>query len=103
MGMRRSRTRDERGASAVEFALVAPFVLVLLLGMIQYGLYFNDASSARQGVRETARMGVVKNFPSCGAASTDWDRLRCQAESQIGFVTGPVYVKVAAPDGWATW
>jgi Flp pilus assembly protein TadG len=33
---------DSSGASAVEFALVSVVVFPLLLGMIQYGLLFND-------------------------------------------------------------
>jgi Flp pilus assembly protein TadG len=34
------RRRDEGGAAAVEFALLAPIVLLLVFGIIQYGLYF---------------------------------------------------------------
>jgi Flp pilus assembly protein TadG len=100
MGRSHARARSERGAAAVEFGLVAPIVLTLLLGTIQYGLYFNDALNTRQGVREGARQGVVKIFSACGTAKT-WDNLKCEVESEIGSVTGPVSVKVSAPDGWA--
>ncbi|MGZ4595490.1 MAG: TadE family protein [Actinomycetes bacterium] len=52
------RSRDS-GAAAVEFALVVPILLVLVFGIIDYGLYFSDSLATRSGVREGARQGVV--------------------------------------------
>jgi Flp pilus assembly protein TadG len=47
--------RHERGAAAVEFALVLPILLVILLGIIDFGLYvYSDLQlthSARDAVR----------------------------------------------------
>ncbi len=34
--------RADSGAAAVEFALVSTVFFLLLFGIIQYGLYFND-------------------------------------------------------------
>ncbi len=96
----RAHGRD-RGAAAVEFALIMPILFLVVFGIIQYGLYFNDSLNTRQGVREAARMGVVRNFPVCGAAATDMDKLRCQAKSQIAAPTGDEYVKVVKPATWA--
>ena len=93
--------RREDGASAVEFALVTPIFFLIIFGIIQYGLYFYDATGTRNGVREAARMGVVKTFPACNGASTDWDKLKCNTKEQVDAVTGPTYVNVSAPDGWA--
>ena len=96
--VRRRRTDD--GAAALEFALVSVPLLTLLLGMLQYGLYFNDSLNTRQGVREGARLGVVQTFSSCGGAGTDGGKLQCMTKDQIGALTGPVYTKVSAPEGW---
>lgn len=93
--------RSSRGAAAVEFALVMPLLMLAVFGVLQYGLYFNDSLSTRQGVREAARMGVVRNFPACGGAATDMDRLRCEAKKQIDALTGVEYVKVVKPPTWA--
>ena len=93
------RSRSTDGAAAVEFALVSGVFFLVLFGIIQYGLYFNDALNARQGVREAARQGVVRNFPACGSATTDLDKLRCNTRKEIGAITGPAYVKVVTPTG----
>jgi Flp pilus assembly pilin Flp len=95
----RRRQRDRRGAAAVEFALVSVLLFPLLLGIIQYGLFFNDSINTRQGIREAARQGVVRSFPACGGASTDMDKLKCNAKVQVGALAGTVYVKAWYPTG----
>ena len=51
-------SRDERGQSTVEFALVLPVILLLLLGLLQAGVLFRDqlvvAAAAREAAREAA-------------------------------------------------
>lgn len=80
---------------------MVPLLLIMLFGIIQYALYFNDALNARQGVRESVRSGAVGNFPACGAAVSDWDKLKCTARNQVGMNPSATYVKVSAPGGWA--
>lgn len=57
MALRR-RNRDERGAAAVEFALILPIFLILLFGIIDFGYMINRSSiinnAARDGVREAS-------------------------------------------------
>ena len=57
--MRAGRTRRERGAALVEFAIVFPLFFLLVSGIIDFGLAFSDLNSTRQGVREGARQAVV--------------------------------------------
>jgi Flp pilus assembly protein TadG len=98
--VRRTR-RSARGSAAVEFALLVPLLFLILFGIIDYGLWFNDSLSVRQGVREAARQGIVQNYndPAC-TESAALDRLSCQTKISIGAVTGPMYVRVIAPNGW---
>ena len=95
------RTRGlQRGASAVELALVSLILFPLLIGIIEYGLWFNDSLNLRQGVREAARAGVVKNFDRTGCTGNDMARLACKAKAEIGALTGDTYVKITTPQGW---
>ncbi len=101
-----ARKREE-GATAVEFALVAPLLILLVFGIIEYGLWFSDSLSTRQGVREAARQGVVANFgssTSCDLTGASGDenslKLMCTAQDRIGGITGDPAVMVDAPEGW---
>jgi Flp pilus assembly protein TadG len=55
------RERSERGAAAVEFALVMPLLFLLVFGIIEFGFIFNKelsvTHSAREGVRVYALNG----------------------------------------------
>lgn len=51
--------RSERGASLVEFALLAPFLMLLLLGIIEFGYLFGEYNDVRHGAREGARLAAV--------------------------------------------
>lgn len=104
---RSTQRRNDDGATAVEFALVAPILLLLVFGIIEYGLWFSDSLATRQGVREAARQGVVANFgttTSCGlntsASDPNTRALMCTAQDRIGGITGDPAVKVVAPEGW---
>lgn len=99
-GTRRDGPGEERGAAAVEFALVGTLLVVLVFGILQYGLYFNDSLNAHQGVRETARMAVVGKTPSACRTTTDWSTIACTAETLLGTAPADTYVNVSAPDGW---
>jgi Flp pilus assembly protein TadG len=60
---RRARVGDERGAVAVEFALIFPVLVLLLVGIIEFGTMFNAQllvqGAAREGAREMAVSGSV--------------------------------------------
>lgn len=51
--------RKDRGQSTVEFALVLPLVLILLLGLLQVGLLLRDQLLVSSAAREAAREAAV--------------------------------------------
>jgi Flp pilus assembly protein TadG len=59
-GHRRIGDAQQRGAAAVEFALVLPLLLSLLLGVIDFGVAFGQNVSLQGAAREGARQGVTQ-------------------------------------------
>jgi len=58
------RTREQerdRGAAAVEFALVAPILLALVGGIIEFSYTYNLQISVTQAAREAARTMAIFN------------------------------------------
>ncbi len=50
---------SERGAAAVEFALIAPLLIILVFGIISYGYMLSFRQGMSQGASEGARAGAV--------------------------------------------
>ena len=53
--------RDERGASAVEFAIIISLLFIVLFGIIQFGIAFNRYQSVNAAAREGARIASLTN------------------------------------------
>ena len=57
--IRRLRDRNERGAAAVEFVIIAPILLVLLFGIIEWGMAFNHRLTVGNATQTAARVGTA--------------------------------------------
>ena len=55
----KNRLRSERGAELVEFALVLPMLLLLGLGIFDFGMLFQRYEVVTNAAREGARAGAV--------------------------------------------
>lgn len=55
----RAAARNTSGATAIEFAFVAPVFLCMLAGILVYGLYFGVANSVQQLAADAARASVA--------------------------------------------
>jgi Flp pilus assembly protein TadG len=62
--------RSAQGAAAVEFALVVPILVMLLLGMVSAGLTYSRGITLADAVREGARLGATADatIPATWAA-----------------------------------
>jgi Flp pilus assembly protein TadG len=70
--VRRSRRgRTERAQSLVEFALVLPVLLIMVFGIIDFGMGIRSYISLTNATREGARFAAVGNV--AGAYPTDCD------------------------------
>jgi Flp pilus assembly protein TadG len=60
----RHRADRTRGQALVEFALVVPFFLLLLFGIIDMARFVYDSNSLNEAAREAARQGTVGLRPA---------------------------------------
>lgn len=56
---RRPSIRQAQGQTLVEFALVLPLIAILLFGVIQFGIAFNNYVTLTDAVRAGARKAAV--------------------------------------------
>jgi TadE-like protein len=64
----RTRSR-ERGQALVEFALIAPLFIALVVGVIQFGVVLNYWLDTQRIANQGARWAVVNNWPTCPRGS----------------------------------
>jgi Flp pilus assembly protein TadG len=108
--MRGTLRMSARGAAAVEFALVAPFLLLLVLGCIEWGAYFFTENVVVNSAREAARAGSIAPIAlvderaraalSATLAAGALDPAR--ASTTVGVTADSVVVTVTYPAGSVT-
>lgn len=100
--------RDERGANLLEFALVVPVLMLIVFGIIEFGVAYNNSLALRAGAQEGARAGVVANFgptgpPTCpldpnvpvNATTEPTRRLMCLTKNRIGLAEPNVRLRIS--------
>ncbi len=80
------RGRDEEGASAVEFALVAMILVLFLTGIVQFGYTFFQYLEIVHGAREGARWAAL-GTPAGSVGSANTVRYRVH-EAALGLDPG---------------
>ena len=65
----RDRMRSERGAAAVEFAMIMPLLLVLVLGIAEFGRAFQVQGTLSAAAREGVRLMALQNDPAAARAA----------------------------------
>ena len=102
---RRLPVRDERGVALVEFALIAPILFLILLGMLDFGRAMNNWNDVTQLANEGARLAAVNTDPTpyvkSGASNygfpTPTTSVKCSPSPQTG---ASVTVAVTIPYTW---
>jgi Flp pilus assembly protein TadG len=91
------RTMREEGAAAVEFAIIAPVLFMLIFGIIQFGIAWSQKEVFVQAAREGARYAAV----GCESACNSGDVQQRVADASIGYqiTGGPSAVQVDPDPG----
>ena len=58
----RNRLRQERGAELIEMALVLPLLLLIIMGIIDFGFMFREMNVVTNAAREGARAGILPGY-----------------------------------------
>ena len=67
----RNTLGNEKGQNLVEFALVVPLLLLLVIGMAEFGRAWMTKNLITGAAREAVRMYAVKNDTSAAGARAD--------------------------------
>jgi Flp pilus assembly protein TadG len=78
-------SRPRRGASAVEFAFIAPVMFILIFGVIEFSRVVMVHHTLTDGVRDAAREA---SLPTMKSASTVESNLRSRLSASIPAASG---------------
>ena len=104
-GTTRGRRRDaQRGQSLAELALMLPVLLILLFGVVEFGMvlksYIQVTNATREGARYAALGATAGSFPTNCQASGDTTVVGRTCGSLAGLKLANVSsVSVTYPDG----
>jgi hypothetical protein len=86
------RRRRSRGQSIVEFALMAPILLILLSGLFEFGFIFNGYLAVLDGARNAARYSSDGQYnirdgnTDCSATRDFYRQAACEAVNNLASV-----------------
>lgn len=69
LGMESVSKASERGAVAVEFALLAPVLVMILLGIMEFGRAYNAQLTLTDAARQAVRIMAIDNDPAAAKAA----------------------------------
>lgn len=84
----RKLTELQRGQGIVEFALVIPFLLLVLVGIIEFGFFFFVYSSVNSAAREAARFGAGAGPSAIGVPYYQYCQGIRDAAKRVGVYSG---------------
>ena len=90
------RLLGERGAAAVEFALVVPLLLVLLFGIVEFGKTLNTQATLSAAAREGARTMALANDAAAARAAVQ------NADGTLNLATSAISVSPGTCTGAST-
>lgn len=104
-----THAEPERGATLVEFALVLPLLMLVVLGIVDLGMRLADGHALEDGIRDAAREVVVGNtggdagcvIVSSTTPNTETAEMVCLVKDRVGLPESDVRVRVVLGAGGA--
>lgn len=84
------RSRDDRGAAALEFALVVVPLVMLLMGIVTFGLAYSNNIALTNAVREGARLGASTANTNAWGSAVVTQTVDAYADADNPLTTGDV-------------
>jgi Flp pilus assembly protein TadG len=78
----------QRGASLVEFAMVAPLLMMLVMGIIDFGWILSQNQDVRHGAREAARLAAVDAGSIASMTTLVCDAMNVSSGATVTFDPG---------------
>jgi Flp pilus assembly protein TadG len=96
--IKRFQRKREQGQTMAEFTLVLPVLAILLFGVIQFGIVFNNYLAVTDAVRAGARQAAVARYlPPADRAGKVRARVYASAD---GLDASKLKVTVSASSNW---
>lgn len=92
--------RPRRGAAAVEFALILPVLMLLVLGAVDFGRFAYNYIAVTNAARAGASHGIMNSYSPTGRAAWEGAILAAAREEmnqQTGYEAGGLTVQVVTP------
>lgn len=94
-GRSSTNIRSEKGASAVEFALILPILLMIVFAIFEFGIAYNNYISLTHAAREGARLAAVNRDEIEG-----WDWFEARVKNSSPTITNKIEsITLAGEDG----
>src|SRR3712207_3323787 len=90
--IRKIDIRNEKGQSVAEFALVLPLLMLVLLGIVQFGMVFKQYITLTDAVREGARKAAVSRHRTDRESYVRSEVVKSGSDLGSGFTTSDVTV-----------
>jgi hypothetical protein len=94
-----NRLQSDRGAELIEFALVLPLLLFVIMGLIDFGFMFQRFEVVSNAAREGARMAVLPGYVTADVEARIQDYLTTGGVGATSLNTTVAVTNVTIPTG----
>jgi Flp pilus assembly protein TadG len=97
--IKKFQRKRENGQTMAEFTLVLPVLAILLFGVIQFGIVFNNYLAVTDAVRAGARQAAVARYLPAGQRDS---KVKSKVYASAGGLDiSKLKVTVSASDSWS--